>query len=100
MSETRTVKVTISLFGQTREIETKGNLSRNPEREGTIWRAPVPGFVAQIGRGVARYPVTLVLDRLYPGDRPRPGTTKLTDQLGRVFTYHLQTCVRNRQARI
>jgi hypothetical protein len=55
-----TVKVTLTLFGETREIETEGYISRHAdEREGTVWRAPVSGLVGQIGRGSARYPATL-----------------------------------------
>jgi hypothetical protein len=98
-TESTTVKVTIELLGETREVEAEGYVSHHgDDRQGTIWRAPVPGLVATIGRGSARYPSTLLLDRLYDGDRNRPGTHKVTDTEGRTWTYHLGTCVRNRQA--
>jgi hypothetical protein len=39
-----------------------------------------------------------LLNRLYDGDRKPFGTTEVTDSEGRRWTFHLQTCIRNRQA--
>src|SRR4029077_15075707 len=100
MTADPTVKVTLTLFGETREVETEGFISHHrDEREGTVWPAPVSSLVGQIGRGSARYPATLLLNRLYDGDRKPFGTTEVTDSEGRRWTFHLQTCIRNRQAR-
>jgi hypothetical protein len=60
----------------------------------------VPGVVAVIGRGVARYPAQVTLHRRQPGSPQPRGTELVVDSEGREWTYHLGTCVRNRQARI
>jgi len=91
--QTTTVEITIA--GDTRTVESHTYASLDETHA-----IHVNGVVATIGRGTARYPDTLTLHRLRAGDRPRPGTTKVTDSEGREWTYHTQTCVRNRQARI
>ena len=93
------ITVTLNLFGESREVTVEGYVSYH-DHPGTIWRASVYGLVGTIGRGAARYPTTLLLNRLYEGDNPRNRGTQVTDQLGRIWTYHLGTVIRNRQARI
>lgn len=92
--------VTITVASQTRTVRAEPFPNREDDTDTQPWRAVIPGFVAVIGRGAARYPAFILLDRWRDGDRPRPGTTRVTDEHGRQWTYHLQTCVRNRQARI
>jgi hypothetical protein len=93
--------VALRLFGEIRTVEIDPSISHSPEHPGLAWRATVLGFVATVGRGSARYPTALLLDRYREGiNRPRRGTTTVTDSVGRVWTFHLGTCVRNRQARI
>ena len=92
--------VTITVAGQTRTVRAEPFPNQEDDTDTQPWRAVIPGFVAVIGRGAARYPAFILLDRWRGGDRPRPGTTTVTDEHGRQWTYHLQTCVRNRQAQI
>lgn len=57
-------------------------------------------FVATIGHGVARYPVSIKLFGLAEGEEPHRGNKVTVAASGERFQYHLGTCVRNRQARI
>lgn len=98
-TEPETITVTLDLFGEQREVTVEGYVSHH-DHPGTIWRASVYGLVGTIGRGAARYPTTLLLNRLYDGDSAFRRGTVVTDQLGRKWTYHLGTVIRNRQATI
>ena len=93
---TNTVKLEISVRGETRTVEA------------TTWQ-PLDDahalhtgklFTATIGRGVARYPAGLILFRVAEGERPQPGNKVVTDEAGRRWEYHMGAVVRNRQAMI
>jgi hypothetical protein len=90
------ITVTITVGRETRTVQAR--TFSNLEEANRV--SVVDQVVATIGAGVARYPEFLYLSRLREGDRQRPGTTKVTDTDGRTWTYHMGTCVRNRQARI
>lgn len=90
------ITVTITVGRETRTVQARTYYNLDEADRVSV----VDRVVATIGNGVARYPDALRLSRLRDGDRPRPGTTKVTDTGGRVWTYHMGTCVRNRQARI
>lgn len=98
-TEPTEITVTLNLFGEQREVTVEGYVSYH-DHPGTIWRASVYGLVGTIGRGAARYPTTLLLNRLYDGESAFRRGTVVTDQLGRKWTYHLGTVIRNRQAQI
>jgi hypothetical protein len=98
-----TITVTIKLrgpFDVPRTVQADTITWQGEDKANDPDRAFVHGVVGTIGRGVARYPTTLLLNRVRDGDRPRPRTTKVTDTDGRKWDFHLGTVIRNRQAMI
>lgn len=89
-----TTTATITLRGETREVEIE-----LPRYEGG--RARVQDLVvATIGAGSARYPDALELWARKPGEATPSGHTRVVAADGSEWSFHLGTCIRNRQARI
>jgi hypothetical protein len=84
--------VQIAIAGVTRTVEL-GRISTWDNGDSYTF---VHGVVATIGRGSARYADTIRLVSSTKNFR----TNKTTDSNGTVWQYHLNTCVRNHQARI
>ncbi len=96
-TEQQNATAEITVGGVTRTIElAETSMTRNPT--GSARRAFVPGVVATIGQGRARYPDVLLLNRVQDGESTRGRGEVVTDSSGRVWTYHMETVVRNRQA--
>lgn len=97
MTSTGYLKTTaeLDLFGERRTVDVSYF-----QRPTEIGNAHIVGFVGSIGRGTARYPVTLTLFPLGPEQRPHGGNSVVTDADGHRWEYHLSTCIRNRQGRI
>lgn len=95
MSDTSTAPITIN--GVTRTVTISSYTSLD---ETHVAHTPWNSVVATIGRGTARYPTALGLYPVRDGVPHHRGNTVTTDAEGRRWQYHLQTCVRNRQARI
>jgi len=91
--QTTTVTITVGRETRTIEASTRRNIDE------THFLA-IDGVAGTIGAGSARYPATLLLHRLREGQSARSRGTLVTDSEGRQWTYHMQTCIRNRQARI
>lgn len=89
MSEQITVKIAVA--GEVREV-TADITPAGHAITGDI-------FAATIGRGAARYSSPVLLWPVQDG-KVHGGCKVTTDEQGRQWQYHLQTCVRNRQARI
>jgi hypothetical protein len=85
----------LNLFGESRTVELRFLIRADGSGIGHV-----PGFVATIGRGVARYPDTLTLWLVQEGQKAHRGNYTTVDAEGRTWQFHLSTCVRNRQARI
>jgi hypothetical protein len=93
--------VTVGVGGVVRTVEARllPDFDNDPDR---TWprRAMIDGVVATIGRGGARYPATLVLDRADPADPVARSRRTTVDAAGRTWAYHFGTIIRNRQATI
>jgi hypothetical protein len=98
--ETITVTIKLHHFDTPRTVQAETITWQSEDKAYDPDRAFVHGVVGIIGRGVARYPTTLILNRVREGDKPRQRTTKVTDTEGRNWDFHLGTCIRNRQALI
>ena len=98
--ETITVTIKLHHFDTPRTVQAETITWQGEDKAYDPDRAFVHGVVGIIGRGVARSPTTLILNRVREGDKPRQRTTKVTDTEGRNWDFHLGTCIRNRQALI
>lgn len=90
-----TTTVTVTVGRETRTVEARAFSTLDAAH--SIF---VDGVVASIGAGTARYPDMLRLARLQSGQATPQGATRVVDAEGREWSYHLATCIRNRQARI
>lgn len=95
MEPTRKItKITMTFDGETREVEA---YTWGDDFAHGVHTDPI--FVATVGRGIARYPASVRFSLVTDG-KIFAGCTKVFDNQGNTFQYHLQTSVRNRPARI